>query len=525
MKTSTNLLFLIISSNLFATNYFVKPSGNDSNNGLTTLTAFQSLNFAAEQTAPGDTVFIMNGTYYNVYPESNVLDVTISGTQMNPIVFMNFENHTPVIKLNGNNWGGVSVDGADYISIIGLKIVGNNDSITLPFAQSQSNNLSNPATSGNGIGISQQYSDSTNKPHHVVIKNCTVSNCGGGGIYTYWADYITIENNVVYNCAWYSPYGNSGISLYQNWNSDSSTALKNYVIGNTSYRNQMFIPWFVTNSITDGNGIIIDDFRNTQNASPNGIYLGKTYVANNLVYDNGGRGIHCYSTNNVIFVNNTCYKNCQSPFILDGEFTAYDADNVVVVNNISQPDGNIPPINLNTNTVTNILVENNLWANNSTLAIPFGAITFTGATDFVSPSSNPTLADFQLLNTSSAVNNGAYNFAPLYDKIGVSRTSNGNVDIGCYEFNSSLALKNIKKNNVEIYPNPTEGIITIIPSFLNKNNVNINIYDAFGRIVKTLSIPEIDSKIDINLIEITKGIYTVEITNGEEKITKQVVIK
>jgi len=63
-----------------ATNYYVSGNGNDTNNGLSTSTAFRTIQKAAELTAPGDTVFVMNGLYTNSSPTGDVVTVNHSGS-------------------------------------------------------------------------------------------------------------------------------------------------------------------------------------------------------------------------------------------------------------------------------------------------------------------------------------------------------------------------------------------------------------------------------------------------------------
>jgi parallel beta-helix repeat protein len=520
MKKLLFTISLLKTFTSFATNYFVSPTGSNSNNGLTTATAFQTLQYAANLTVPGDTVFAMNGTYTNSNSASNILNIYNSGTASQWIVYKNYLGHNPQIKLNANNWAGIQVQGADYIIIDGFSVIGNNDSITLSYAQSQQANTNNPATSGNGIGCAPEYENPSNKSHHLIIRNCTVSKCGGGGIYTIRADYLTIENNTISECAWYSPYGNSGISLYQNWNSDSSTAIKNFVIRNTCYRNEEYIPFISAGSITDGNGIIIDDSRNTQNGSTLGVYMGRTYVANNLVFDNGGRGIHCYSSDNVIVVNNTCFKNCQSPSVLDGEYTAYEADNVSFINNIAFPDVNIPPINISSATTTNLTVDHNLWAENSGLANPFGTNTITSAPNFILPTSNPILADFHLQSSSTAINAGTKNFAPNTDKDGNIRPALDSVDIGCYEFQTITGLEKVNVNYFSFYPNPNEGVFTVSQN--NTTKVDIEIYNIIGELIYKGKLLNQISEIDLSKEK--KGIYFVRISENNRNIMNNKIV-
>lgn len=54
--------------------YYVSGTGNDSNDGLTTTTAFRTLQRAANKvSAPGDTVYVMNGTYTRTDSSKEIL--------------------------------------------------------------------------------------------------------------------------------------------------------------------------------------------------------------------------------------------------------------------------------------------------------------------------------------------------------------------------------------------------------------------------------------------------------------------
>ena len=502
MKYYCILFLIFVAIRVQATTFYVSDSGSNSNNGLSITTPFRTLQFAANSTNPGDIVLIMNGIYTNSGTSSNVLDIYRSGTANNWIIYKNYPNHTPIIQLAANNWAGIQVQGADYIQIEGITVIGNNDNITLAYAQSQQTNTNNSSTSGNGIGCAPEFGNTTNKTHHLKVKNCIVKKCGGGGIYTNKADYITFENNVISECAWYSPYGNSAITLYQNWNSDSSTAIKNFVIGNTCYRNEEYIPFVFAGSITDGNGIIIDDGRNTQNGSTLGVYMGQTYVANNLVFDNGGRGIHGYLSDNVIVVNNTCYKNCQSPSVPDGELTANQCNFINFINNISNPKNGIAPLNIS-NSVANFTIENNLWAENANLSSHNGTNTVIGNPNFINASS----ADFHLQNTSSAINVGSSNQAPITDKDGNSRINS--VDIGCFEYQTNLYSyqNNLDSSLVILFPNPALHTIYVKLNLENWNELGLEITSILGQKVFNLNLKSKLELIPIDISNFESGIY------------------
>lgn len=520
-KLYSLLLLFFISGN--ATNYYVSQlTGIISNDGLTPETAFLTLQQAHDISQPGDVIFIMNGIYSNDNADSDILEIVISGTENQWITYKNYEGHQPVLKLNANNWQAVNIQGADYIIIDGLKIIGNNDAISLEYALSEQNNFDNAATSGNGIAISIEFDNQENKSHHVIIRNCTISKCGGGGIYSYHSDYITIENNTVYECAWYSPYNNSGISMYQNWNSDNSLEIKNIISGNTCYRNECYIPRLIEGvpTIIDGNGIVIDDSRNTQFDSPLGAYLGKTYIINNVIFDNGARGIHSYSSDNIIVSNNTLYKNCQSDDTQEGELTAFDSSAITYINNIVFPDVNIPPIAIYN--IADLIVDYNLWGENSALATHFGTNTLVGNPDFVFPSTNPLEADFHLMPSSIAINSGSSTVAPITDKDGNSRIDN--VDLGAYEFQPNLNTIKIQDASFIIYPNPVKESLTIVFSENNSEFVEISIYNSLGQSIASSLKAIANHSLTIPLNHLSNGIYYVTISkNGKQIDTKKII--
>jgi Right handed beta helix region len=290
---------------------YVSGTGSDLNHGRTTLRPFRTLQKAADNVRPGDTVWVMDGIYTTPGPASTVLYVTRSGTSNLWIRFKAYPGHNPIIRVE-NNWGGVTLAGASYIEIDGIKVEGNRKNVSLSYALSQSDNLNNPITSGNGISITNLLEKI---PHHIIIRNCHVYDCCGGGIATENADYVRIENNIVHNNAYFSPYSQSGISMYLNANSDNFTGTKMVVSKNVCYQNQNFVPSFYSGMtsqdriIADGNGIIIDDTRNIQNDIPTLPYLGTTLVDRNVMYDNGGRGLVVYLSDNVQISNNISVNN------------------------------------------------------------------------------------------------------------------------------------------------------------------------------------------------------------------------
>ncbi|MBW4430133.1 MAG: right-handed parallel beta-helix repeat-containing protein, partial [Nostoc desertorum CM1-VF14] len=308
--------------------YYVSGTGNDKNDGLNEGGAFRTLQKAADLVQAGDTVYVMNGTYTNIY--ANVLSLSNKhGSASAPITFTAYPGHKPVLEARKNNWNAISITGSSYVVIEGLTLMGARDEITLEYALQQKDNLNNPATSGNGINVTYINGAQKQRSHHITIKNNNVSDFPGGGITTIEADYIKVENNVVSGNSWYSPFGTQGITMFQLWNSDNNvTDYKVIINGNTSFDNKQLVPWAVTGLTTEGHGIMLDTSYIGDVA-----YQGKALISNNLTYNNGGAGIQIYKGENPVdIVNNTAYQNSQTLSV--GEVFLNSVKNVQVSNNI-----------------------------------------------------------------------------------------------------------------------------------------------------------------------------------------------
>jgi parallel beta-helix repeat protein len=351
--------------------YYVSGEGNDSNDGLSKTKAFRTLQKAADLTNPGDTVLVMNGTYTKTLEDkqsedNSVLRITRSGNAKGYITYKALEGHTPKIFVDFN-YAGIRIN-ASYIVIDGFTVEGNLPNLSFEEADAAARGtdeaaaLQNYKFNSNGIG---SFPDAENPAtiHHLIIRNNTVFNHPAGGIFSNGSDYVRIEGNTVYNNAYYSAYANSGISFYKSTAIDDKKDFKMFIRNNKIFKNENKVPfWFSSVSnpsqrvITDGNGIIIDDSRNTQ-GTPNVVYTGKFLINNNVVFDNGGRGINVFSSNGVLAHNNTTFQNGRTPGFT--ELAVGDADDVKFVENIfvSRPDREaILQYN-----ATNVIFERNLF--------------------------------------------------------------------------------------------------------------------------------------------------------------------
>ncbi len=405
-----------------ATNWFVDGANGARLNAGTAGAPFQFMWQAMQVVQPGDAVYVLpTKLYYH-------LSVTVSGTAAKPIRIIGGGAPPLRTKVTGNSDTQAIWIDADYVS------VENFDATTTgPDA---------------AILVSENH-------HHVTIANNIAHNAGANGISTFTDDYITIKNNVVYGNAWNTSTGSfaSGISLLGNYDVDNNTGVKMIVDGNIVYANTntpscgdaaCLANW----SDSDGSGIIIDDARRIR--FDNIPYRGRTLITNNVVFGNGGRGVHIYKSDHVTVANNTMFSNNQDPYeglIMPGEVSAVTAGDVQIYNNILYSDGLTGP-NLTGSTVNQhvaisvkycnlntgpVIASNNLTFNpqnvaayqayvdpTTTIPVDISQNIWAGA-KFTRASLWPHLADFRVKATSPAMRNANAAMAPAYDIMGKRR--------------------------------------------------------------------------------------------------------
>jgi parallel beta-helix repeat protein len=388
--------------------YYVDiAKGHDANNGRSEKLAFKTITKANEQIKAGDMVYVKNG----VYAEN--ITIKQSGTANSPISFQAFPGHKPFIK--GTQDGTFKVEG-NYIKIMEFEITSIID--------------------GSGIHVGSGN-------HHTQIFKNEIHDSGCGGISGQETDYLHIESNIIYRNSFRSPFLCSGISIYQAVQFDSKPGFHNIIRGNISFANENKKAK-EDGTVTDGNGIIVDDFRHTQGHKKLPQYTAATLVENNIVFDNGGRGIHIFQSDNVVVRNNTAFKNLKSSNLhgtTNGELSAFFSSNVRFYNNIAYAANNSQKTLVNDYSSDNIW-DYNLFYNGS---IFFGSGKSSGTWGkhnvvnvsplFVNPSIAINQANFRLRAKSPAINAGTSTNAAPTDFTGKPRPAGSKHDIGAYEMN------------------------------------------------------------------------------------------
>jgi hypothetical protein len=395
----------------FATNYYVDGQEGDNSLQGTSDHPFRSLDYAVSRLAPGDTLFVIGRRY------DEPLIIAQSGTEQLPIGVVG--KNRPVIE---------SPDDA-------IKIVGSY--ITISGFEAHS------AGEGSAILVGAGS-------HHVRITDNVARDAGCSGIGIIRADYVTIEGNKVFGNSRRSPWQCSGISIYQAINVDQNTGIHNYVRDNLVYDNMnVVVDDGITHSngkTTDGNGIIVDDGRHTQGNFKEPPYDGSTVIENNIIFDNGGRGINVFLSDHVFVRNNTNYHNLKDPNLafrqLQGEFAAAYAGDVRFVNNIAVPRQN-DFFGFSGFKTENVTWDFNLLAGGTLPEAVRGqpgwgehnVIQHGNEFNFIAPSIDPKTADFHLRQSSGAIGAGSAADAPRYDFENASRSSS--VDLGALQASPS----------------------------------------------------------------------------------------
>jgi hypothetical protein len=254
-----------------------------------------TLRYAANRATAGDVVCLLGGIYRLV----DSIIIKHGGTPNAPIVFRSYRGRATITPARPLDAALIRLYApAAYLEFSNLSFDGG------------TTNAWEGVFLGNGV-------------HHVRLLSNYISNMSAAGLATSGADYVTFVGNRIYRfgdgIGWASGISfNSSVGAF--WY-DRAPGFHTVIANN-------IIAGGVDNSDhhSDGNGIIVDLGRD----------IAPVLIANNLVYQNGGRCIQNLGVNHVWVVNNTCYMNgLDSRLGMVGEIQTQNVQDVHIINNVA----------------------------------------------------------------------------------------------------------------------------------------------------------------------------------------------
>jgi parallel beta-helix repeat protein len=284
----------------FARTFYVAPNGKDSGPG-TLEQPWGTLQHAVDNLKAGDRALVGSGEYNNgLYFENK------DGEPGRPITIAAAPGAKPVVRLKNLQQYGVVIKGSSYVTVEGLEFSYEGPDASAANGERFEAGIS-VQTTDRAAGLEPKIS------HHIQIRNNNVHGFPDAGINIIQSDYVLAEGNTVWNNSKWSKYDTSGISVYESVALDAKPGAHTILRNNTVFQNENRIADPAFGYPTDGNCIIIDDNRRTQDKLPNktndGAYEADTLVENNMCAGNGGSGVSVFNSDNVLVRHNSLYNN------------------------------------------------------------------------------------------------------------------------------------------------------------------------------------------------------------------------
>ena len=427
-------LVCFMSFGLFATNYYVSLSGNNTT-GLSPANAFLTIQQATNIVVAGDCVLVANGAYGS-FDHSNLN----SGTTLKPIVYKAIGKNVKITTGNAHGHNAINVENNDCIHIIG-------------FIASGMYTLYGDPAGANAAGVRIINSN------HSLVKNM-ICDSDIYGVLTGYCNYLTIEHNTCKYDGGSAARGQHGI--YHSNGGDYATIQYNVCTDNFGAGIQFNPDFSAQDQPNDGlntgsNCSFNVIARNHIGLNTQG--LDGAIISNNLIYENASNAITFYhaessggTTNSKVF-NNTIVHNAAGRWciFLQNEVTNLQIYNNILINNVSGTlgsicffaDGGTKTFTSDYNVVVNKFCNVDDGCGNSLASwqgLGYDAHSIL-APALASLFVNPSAGDYHLLSGSVAVNAGTslVSGTVSMDMDNMVRPAGGAYDIGCYEYGSTPA--------------------------------------------------------------------------------------
>jgi len=330
----------VLDKNISYNGVFVNPTGvlSKDTDG-TPLHPYTTFKEACQQIKIGENIYIRGGIYHNQGFGENLHSSsrypTISGcvgTKENPITLKPWGNEN--VKIVTDTLYGFKIKSdVKYFIIDGFEIEGISNKLSQNDVVAQWWD-ENDLIKGTGISINGSY---------ITVKNNIIHHMPGSGISAFKATYVKIEDNIVYNCDWWTISGSHGIGITQSQEDSTNSSedkfynkITNNLIFGVEQRiiSRVWAKGFVTLEIDEGEAFLIQEGKQQDNSSSSS-YKGKYLVENNIIAYNGKSGVINLAKNTTI-KNNSYYLNGtntkQAGFRINKSSDIELSNNVIVAN-------------------------------------------------------------------------------------------------------------------------------------------------------------------------------------------------
>ncbi|WP_299099155.1 T9SS type A sorting domain-containing protein [uncultured Winogradskyella sp.] len=376
----------------------------------------------------------------------------------------------------------------------------------------------NTSKADNTYRLFQVYNDGVLFDGLVFVNAFALGSTANGSIERMGSAIYASHEFQVQNCEFYDNLSyNGGVIQMQQQTSGANHNIKIY--------NSIFQDNFCGDGvITTSNGT-----STSLNLEIEGSLITDNFFSRGLISANAARnGVNmvCNITNTTIANNETDnainFIQVLRNRIGSNSSCAFNIENSIIWNNFTAASGTNQSVRLNG--LSNGDTSGGGTEGVATLGFSIAESTI-GATSTNNTSSNNPLfvaaTDYTLQAASPAVDEGDNQYVTLSeDLLGNARIYGSAVDMGAYEFGSSLSIADVEVNitEVKLYPNPASNIINIISNHVNIKSVGI--YDVLGKQVLAKT-----NKKDINVSDLRSGMYIVKIEFENNTSTSKRFIK
>jgi hypothetical protein len=83
-----------------------------------------------------------------------------------------------------------------------------------------------------------------------------------------------------------------------------------------------------------------------------------------------------------------------------------------------------------------------------------------------------------------------------------------------------------QENELNVYPNPTDGHVFIDFNLTKRQDGVVEVFDLLGNVVYTYAFKaSVADSVEADLSFLTNGMYLVVLTTGEERVTKKLLVQ